>query len=108
DVARLVCERTAKHAGLSDRKGRIAIGLDADFVVWDPEENNRIDAEKLHFRNKLTPYHERTCQGLIHRTIVRGTAVYDISQINDNDTWESGFSRVAHGQWLDSAISRRD
>ncbi|KAJ2892333.1 Allantoinase, partial [Coemansia aciculifera] len=32
DVVRLVCEKTARHAGLSDRKGRIAVGLDADFV----------------------------------------------------------------------------
>ncbi|HEX7809927.1 MAG TPA: allantoinase AllB, partial [Thermoanaerobaculia bacterium] len=36
DIARWCCESTARLANLST-KGRIAIGMDADFVIWDPE-----------------------------------------------------------------------
>ncbi|KAJ2723838.1 Allantoinase [Coemansia sp. Benny D115] len=108
DVVRLICERTAVHAGLRDRKGRIAVGLDADFVVWTPEEENQITADKLHFRNKLTPYQERVCQGLVHQTVVRGTVVYDLEKSDEqSDTWEGKFSKQPHGQWLESAVTPR-
>ncbi|KAJ2372307.1 hypothetical protein IW150_004181 [Coemansia sp. RSA 2607] len=108
DVVRLVCERTARHAGLADRKGRIAPGFDADFVVWQPDEPLTITADKLHFRNKLTPYVERSCVGMVHQTVVRGAVVYDTAKINHpDDEWENGFSRLPRGQWLDSPITPR-
>ena len=30
-------QNTAIHAGLADRKGKIAAGYDADLIVWDPD-----------------------------------------------------------------------
>ncbi|KAJ2828533.1 Allantoinase [Coemansia erecta] len=101
DVVRLICERTAEHSGIDSRKGRIAVGHDADFVVWAPEEENQITVDKLHFRNKLTPYRERRCEGLVHQTVVRGSVVYDISQATDSELWENRFSRQPHGQWIE-------
>ncbi|KAJ2653387.1 Allantoinase [Coemansia sp. RSA 1250] len=102
DVVRLTCEQTAVHSGIGSSKGRIAVGLDADFVVWAPEEINRITIDKLHFRNKLTPYKERQCLGLVHQTVVRGTVVYDASQKpQDSEQWENGFSKLPHGKWIE-------
>ena len=37
DIARWMAEAPAKLAGCDQRKGRIAAGYDADFVVFDPE-----------------------------------------------------------------------
>ena len=37
DWVRLCCEAPARHAGLGDRKGRVAPGLDADLVLFDPD-----------------------------------------------------------------------
>ena len=37
DWVRLCCEQPAVHMGLGHRKGRIAAGLDADLVLFDPD-----------------------------------------------------------------------
>ncbi|KAJ1892308.1 Allantoinase [Kickxella alabastrina] len=107
DVVRLVCERTAVHAGVGERKGRIAVGWDADFVVWAPEEESRITRERLHFRNKLTPYLERVCAGVVCKTVVRGAVVYDAEREEAGKDWEGAFSRLPLGQWIESPVTPR-
>jgi allantoinase len=77
DLARWMCAAPARLAGLAKRKGRIAPGYDADFVVWDPEASFTVDPERLEHRHKLTPYAGRTLYGVVRRTFVRGVAVYD-------------------------------
>ena len=37
-----LCVRTARHAGLEGRKGKIQAGYDADLVVWDPEAETKV------------------------------------------------------------------
>lgn len=75
DVARLMCSNPARLAGLGDRKGRIAPGLDADFVAWDPDAPFTVERESLLFRNKLSPYVGRALHGVVHKTWVRGVPV---------------------------------
>jgi allantoinase len=77
DLARWMCERPAAIVGLGRRKGRIAAGYDADFVVWSPEEEFVVDARRLHHRHKVTPYDGMTLRGVVHETWLRGQRVYD-------------------------------
>ncbi|HKS95620.1 MAG TPA: allantoinase AllB [Terriglobia bacterium] len=72
DVSRWMSSRPAKFAGLAPRKGSIAVGLDADFVIWDPDREFTVDSQRLRQRHKLTPYAGRRLCGVVHKTILRG------------------------------------
>jgi allantoinase len=77
DLARWMCEAPARLAGLDARKGAIAAGRDADFVVWDPYAEFVVDPARLHHRHPLTPYEGATLPGVVAATYLRGRLVYD-------------------------------
>jgi allantoinase len=79
DLARWMCAAPARLAGLEGRKGEIVPGADADLVVWDPETSFQVEPGNLQHRHKLTPYAGRTLSGVVHRTLLRGETVYDVS-----------------------------
>jgi allantoinase len=81
DMARWMSAAPAALAGLGDRKGRLAEGLDADLVVWDPDEEFVVDAARLRQRHKLTPYAGRSLFGTILTTFVRGERVWDKNRL---------------------------
>ncbi len=58
------------------RKGRLAPGFDADFVVFDPEAAVTVDEQRLHYRVNWSPYHGRKLTGAVEATYVRGRCVY--------------------------------
>ncbi len=77
DLARWMSERPAALAGLTSTKGRIAPGLHADLVIWDPDITSTVDPMRLKQRHKLTPYAGRTLFGRVVTTFVRGERVWD-------------------------------
>jgi allantoinase len=76
-LARWMCRAPAMLAGLHDRKGAIAVGLDADFVIWDPDATTLVDATVLEHRHPVTPYAGRQLRGRVVRTLLRGKVVFD-------------------------------
>jgi len=76
DLARWMSEGPAKLAGCDKRKGRIAPGYDADFVVFDTESEFIVSEERLYYRHPLSPYLGERLRGLIKATYLRGTAVF--------------------------------
>ncbi len=77
DVARWQSERPAAMAGLPG-KGSIAVGNDADLVVWDPWARYVVDAGALAQRHPVSPWHGRTLRGVVRTTYLRGEPV-DVS-----------------------------
>ncbi len=74
DVAAWMAQGPAELAGLRS-KGRIAVGQDADFCVFAPDETFVVDPAECHHRNPGTPYDGRTLTGVVRDTILRGERV---------------------------------
>jgi allantoinase len=77
DVVARMSAAPAKLAGLASRKGAIAVGHDADLVVFDPDAENVVDVATLEHKNKIGPYHGRRLRGATLRTFLRGETVYE-------------------------------
>jgi allantoinase len=68
--------RPAALAGCDAHKGRIEAGCDADFVVFDPEAEFNVTADRLHHRHAVSPYLGEQLRGLVKRTYLRGGVVF--------------------------------
>ncbi len=72
----LTATNPAKAYGLHPRKGTIAIGSDADLVVWD-EREVVVRNQDLHHNVDYTPYEGRVLRAWPGVTIVSGEVVWD-------------------------------
>jgi allantoinase len=72
DLTRWLAVAPAALAGLD--KGVIAVGADADLVVFDPDGVTEVD--RLHHRHPVTPYRGMTLRGRLVATLLRGTPVF--------------------------------
>jgi len=66
----------ARLAGMSGRKGAIAVGADADFAVFDSEAKWTVAISDLHFRHKISPYLGAELRGRVLETWLRGETIY--------------------------------
>jgi allantoinase len=66
----------AKLLGLSRSKGRIAPGMDADIVAFNPDVQWIVKGDELYHRHKVTPYEGFELRGKVFETWLRGKSVY--------------------------------
>jgi len=71
----------ARIYGLYPRKGSIAVGFDADIVLWDPKLRKTIRQSDLHHGSDYTPWEGFEVTGWPIMTIARGQVVADNGQI---------------------------
>ena len=67
----------ARLPGREGTKGLIAEGRDADFVVWNPEQDFEVTPQMLHHRHKLSPYLGRTLSGVVQATYLAGEKIFE-------------------------------
>jgi dihydropyrimidinase len=73
----LTATNAAKLYGLYPRKGTIAVGCDADLVIWDAEKDVTIAQAKLHDAMDYTPYEGKKITGWPLTTFLRGEPVWE-------------------------------
>jgi len=73
----LTATNAAKLYGLYPRKGSIAIGADADLVIWDCQREFSLTNSQLHHNVDYTPYEGWQMRAWPAMTLSRGEVVWD-------------------------------
>ena len=71
----LTATAPAKIYNLHPRKGSIAIGADADIVLWDPKRQVTLADSLMHDGARYTPYAGRTVTGWPETVLRRGEVI---------------------------------
>ena len=96
-LVRAMAAAPAHTFGLPN-KGRLAVGADADFVVFDPTESYTITADDNASRADYSIYEGREVTGRVTQTYVRGDLVADESGVVA-DRGHGEFCERAVPQW---------
>jgi dihydropyrimidinase len=81
----------AKLFGLFPRKGTLAVGSDADVVLFDPNEKHVISAKTLHGDCDYTLFEGKDVVGRVKKVFSRGELIVD------NDIW---LGKPGRGQFV--------
>ncbi|HEV7871831.1 MAG TPA: amidohydrolase family protein, partial [Modestobacter sp.] len=76
----------ARIFGIYPQKGTIAVGSDADLVIWDPASPTSFDGANTHTRTDFSLYDGWQVEGGPVTTISRGVVVYDDGAIVAGDS----------------------
>jgi dihydropyrimidinase len=76
----LTATTPAKLFGLFPKKGTIAVGSDADIVLFDPAATQTIRAEQLHSNCDYTLLEGHTLRGRVQKVFLRGELIVDGEQ----------------------------
>ncbi len=94
----LVATAPAKMFGLFPRKGTIAVGSDADIVIFDPEQKHILSADTHHSNVDYSLFEGREVTGKVQKVFSRGRLIVD------GDQW---LGRAGMGQYISRSASGR-
>jgi dihydropyrimidinase len=90
-VVEITSTAVAKMFGLYPRKGVIAVGADADIVVFDPKRRHVFGVDTSFMNVDYDIYEGREVSGSPRLTLSRGTVVFDDGKI---------LTQPGHGRFL--------
>lgn len=83
----LLAENPARIFGLDDRKGKIAVGMDADLVLWDERKEHILTAQEILGAADWNPYEGVPVAGKVAYTVGRGRVLIANGQFVGNEIW---------------------
>jgi dihydropyrimidinase len=92
----LTSTAAAKIFGLFPRKGTIAVGSDADIVIFDPEEEMTISAKTHHMNVDFSCYEGHRVKGVTKTVLSRGEVVIEEGEY---------VGRKGHGSFLKRGLA---
>ena len=78
------------------QKGAIAVGSDADIVIFDPNLHKAITLDDLHADSDYSIWEGFECRGYPVMTILRGKVIVEDGQLTGSS---------ADGQWLSRRVA---
>src|SRR4029077_5870145 len=73
----LTSTAAAKIFGLFPKKGTIAVGSDADIVIFDPKQEQTISPKTHHMRVDYSAYEGRRVRGVTETVLSRGNVIVE-------------------------------
>jgi dihydropyrimidinase len=73
----LTSTAAAKMFGLFPKKGTVAVGSDADLVIFDSKKEQTISAKSHHMNVDYSAYEGRKIKGVVETVLSRGKAVIE-------------------------------
>ena len=82
EFVKVTSTNAAQIFNIYPKKGAIAVGADADLVVWDPEATRTISAATHHQNVDFNPYEGMEVTGSARTTLSRGRIVWHDGQLH--------------------------
>jgi dihydropyrimidinase len=96
----LTSTAAARLFGLFPKKGTIAVGSDADIVIFDPDREQTISAKTHHMRVDYNAYEGRTVRGVVETVLSRGNVIVE----NGTFKGKAGDGKFLKRSTLDSRL----
>ncbi|MCH8350136.1 MAG: amidohydrolase family protein [Chloroflexi bacterium] len=94
--AAITSTNAAKILGMYPQKGAIAVGSDADIVVFDPNLNKKLTLDDLHADSDYSIWEGFECKGYPVMTILRGKVIVEDGKL---------LGETSDGRWLSRKVA---
>jgi len=97
DFVKITSTKAAMLFNMYPRKGRIAVGSDADVVVWDGDAQRTISKDTHHHAVDFNVFEGMTVYGVNDITISGGKVVWEDGQLKTENGWGNIVKREPYG-----------